>query len=565
MAKKRYQQRSSPIDGETGTIVHSWNENRYRIALVYPNTYHNGMSNLGFLTVYHLINQRDDCLCERFFLPDNDSSKLLSLESQQQLTDFDLIAFSISFENDYLNLPKIFELANIPLFAQQRNASLPLIMFGGVCAFINPEPLAEIVDFVAIGEAEPILPTLLDTLIAATNHEDCLLSLTQLAGVYVPSFYRPHYLESGQIATVDVSPPATATVRRQYLADLDQSPSRSFIQTTETEFGNMALTEVSRGCSRGCRFCAAGFVYLPPRERSLDNLLEQVDVGLCSCQRIGLVAAAVADYSEIQPLQQGILARSGEISMSSIRLDALTVSEVELLFKAGHKTIAIAPEAGSQRMRNFINKGVDEEQILTAVDMLATGGIKNLKLYFIIGFPGEEQSDTDAIVELTQKISNLWREAGRKRGSLGNVILSINPFIPKPFTPLQWAGMEGEKSLKRKIRQLQSAVSRIPNTKMNHESIRAAILQVFLSRGDRRIGKLLPELAAGNNLKQLCRKHGLPLEFYVTRERDKTEIFPWEVIDQGIKRDYLWHEYRLAKQEITTSPCVVGCRRCGVC
>jgi len=564
MAKKKYQQRHLTNDGETGAIVRSWNESRYRVALVYPNTYHNGMSNLGFLTVYHLVNLRSDCLCERFFLPDDDA-KLLSIESQHQLKDFDLIAFSISFENDYLNLPKLFELANIALFAHQRDASCPLILFGGVCAFINPEPLADIVDIVAIGEAEPILPALLDELISITDRKKCLRSLAQLPGIYVPQFYQPEYLANGQIGKITFSSPTPARVRRQYLADLDLSPSRSFIQTNNTEFGNMALTEVSRGCSRGCRFCAAGFVYLPPRERSLDNLLDQVDTGLCSRQRIGLVAAAVADYSDIQRLQQEILKRNGEISMSSIRLDALTANEVELLFKAGHKTIAIAPEAGSQRMRNFINKGVDEEQILTAVEMLASGGIKNLKLYFIIGFPGEEQSDIEAIIELTKKISNIWREAGRLRGALGNVVLSINPFVPKPFTPFQWAGMEGEKSLKKKIRSLQAAISQIPNTRMNSESIRAAILQVFLSRGDRRIGKLLPALATGNNLKQLCRKQDLPLDFYVTRERDKTEIFPWEVINQGAKREYLWHEYQLATQEITTSPCVVGCKRCGVC
>ena len=574
MSRKYSQSKELRLQDETGTFIHSWNENRYRIALVYPNTYHQGMSNLGFLTVYQLLNQRDDCLCERFFLPDKDELKqyersgapLVSLESGHRLTDFDLIAFSISFENDYLNLPLIFSLSGIPFYSAERDSSWPLVLFGGVCAFINPEPLADVVDLVAVGEAEPILPGLFDVLLnTSSDRNDCLGRLAQLPGIYVPSFYIPVYDETGEVHHYDSDPDVPVHVLRQFLNDLDQSPSRSFIQTDDTEFGNMALTEVSRGCSRGCRFCTAGFVYLPPRERSLDNLLEQVDIGLCQRNRIGLVAAAVSDYSKIQELQQGVLERDGQISMSSLRLDALSVDEVEILHQAGHKSVAIAPEAGSQRLRNCINKGIDEEQILASVKMLAAGGIKNLKLYFIIGFPSEQQSDIDAIITLTESISTIWREAGRKRGQLGNLTLSINPFIPKPFTPFQWAGMEEEKSLKKKLRHLQSAISRIPNTRMNSESIRAAILQTFLSRGDRRIGNLLPALAAGENLKQLCKKSELALDFYVTRERGEDELFPWEIIDQGVERNYLWKEYQRAQQEKTTSPCIPGCKRCGVC
>ena len=562
------------LQTETGTIFHSWNDDRYRIALVYPNTYHQGMSNLGFLTVYHLLNQRDDCLCERFFLPDRDeladsgrsSPPLLSLESQHPLTDFDLIAFSISFENDYLNLPTIFKLSGIPFLSAERDQSWPLVLFGGVCAFINPEPLADIVDLVAVGEAEPILPGLLDVLLnKSPDRVDRLRTLTMLPGIYVPKFYAPIYAATGEVTHLNPENGVPSQVVRQFLLDLDQSPSRSFIQTEETEFGSMALTEVSRGCSRGCRFCAAGFVYLPPRERGLDNLLDQVDKGLCQRDRIGLVAAAVSDYANIQELQQGILERQGEISMSSLRLDALTAAEIEILYQAGHKSVAIAPEAGSQRLRDFINKGISEEQILASVQMLADGGIKNLKLYFIIGFPDEQQSDIDAIITLTEDISTIWRAAGRKRGQMGNLTLSVNPFIPKPFTPFQWAGMEGEKSLKKKLRFLQSAISRIPNTRMHNESIRAAVLQTFLSRGDRRIGQLLPKLAAGENLKQMCKKNGLSLDFYVTRERGVEELFPWEIIDQGVRRSYLWQEYQRAQGEKTTPPCIPGCRRCGVC
>jgi len=471
---------------ETGATCKDWN-GHYRVALIYPNTYRQGMSNLGLLTVYHLLNQRDDCLCERFFLPDpellqehlNTGFPLVSYESERPLADFDLIALSISFENDYLNLPTIFDLGCIPLLATQRDEQHPLVLLGGVCAFLNPEPLAEIVDIVAVGEAEPILPKLMFELISDSSRAETLQNLAGVAGIYLPNMSN-----SGQM-------------KRQYLDDLDQSASRSFIQAEATEFGDMALSEVSRGCSRGCRFCAAGYIYLPPRERSLNNLLQQVDTGLCHRQKIGLVAAAVADYSQVKDLQQGIVERGGQVSVSSLRLDAITADEVAGLHNSGLRTVAIAPEAGSQRLRDLINKGIDEEQILSAVQLLADGDIRNLKLYFLIGLPTEEQDDLDELLALAEKIRLVWREAGRRRGQMGTVTLSVNPFIPKPFTPLQWVGMEPENSLKKKLRKLHSAIARMPNTELNSESLRSAVLQAFLARADRQVGRLLPRLAEG--------------------------------------------------------------------
>ena len=558
---------------ESGAVSHPW-AGRYRVALVYPNTYHQGMSNLGLQTVYHLLNSRADCLCERFFLPDAEDLReheatgfpLISLESRRPLGDFDLIAFSVSFENDYLHLPTIFRLGKIPLFAAERSAGHPPVLLGGVCAFLNPEPLADIVDLVAVGEAEPLLPALLDGLQQPAASRQALFErLATLPGIYVPSRYRIAYRDDGTVAAMTPQGAAPERVARQYLADLDSSPSRSFILTEDTEFGDMALAEVSRGCSRGCRFCAAGYLYLPARDRSLNNLLEQVDSGLCRRQKIGLVGAAVADHPDIAPLQQGILARGGTVSVSSLRLDALTEAEVAALRRSGHRTVALAPEAGSQRMRDLINKGLDEEQILHAVRLLADGDIRNLKLYFLIGLPTEEQRDLDELLALTEKIRLIWREAGRKRGALGSVTLSVNPFIPKPFTPLQWAAMDAEKSLKQKLQFLRKAIARLPNTELHCESIRSARLQAFLSRGDRRLARVLPLLERGVKLKQACREAGLDPEFYIGRERAKDEIFPWELIDQGVRRDYLWSEYRRGLQGQLTPRCMPGCRRCGVC
>jgi radical SAM superfamily enzyme YgiQ (UPF0313 family) len=568
MSKKVLMTSSLRHSQETGTHYHSWKEGRYRIALVYPNGYQQGMANLGFQTVYHLINQRDDCLCERFFLPQaaaaNDVTPLLSLESDRPLRDFDLIALSISFENDYLHLPAIFAAGNIPLFAQQRQPDDPLVLFGGVCAFINPEPLAEIADLIAIGEAEPILPLLLDGLQQeSVPRNELLLALAQLPGIYVPRFYQPCYAADG--ITYQRNAAVPKTIKRQYLHDLDSSASRTYVHSEAAEFGHMALVEVSRGCSRGCRFCAAGFVYLPPRERSLDNLLHQVDEGLCQRNRIGLVAAAVADYSQVVPLQQGIIARGAEISVSSLRLDAIDAEAVALLVHAGHNSVAIAPEAGSQRLRDVINKGLSEEQILSAVQLLADGGIRNLKLYFLIGLPFEEMADIEAIVVLVQQIAAIRQTSGKARGHIGHLTVSVNPFIPKPFTPFQWAGMDGEKSLKKKGRFLQSACSQIPNTRFMMESVRLAILQAFLSRGDRRIAAMLPELAGGGNLKQICTAAKWPLVTELTRERGEDEAFAWEIIDSGVRREYLRREFQRAAEQRLTPPCAPGCCRCGVC
>lgn len=546
---------------------------RLSVGLVYPNTYHQAMSNLGFLSIYHLLNSRDDTRCERFFLPDSadliehrkTGYPLFSLESNQPLREFDLVAFSISFENDYLHLPTLLELARLPLLAAERSPDDPLLLCGGVCAFLNPEPLAEIMDLFAIGEGEVILPELLPALIAGGERGELLQRLARLPGVYVPSCYQLDYHPDGTLAAPIPLSAAPARVRRQWLADLDSAASRSFVQTEQTEFGDMALTEVSRGCSRGCRFCAAGYIYLPPRERSLHNLIAQVETGLCQRTKVGLVGAAVSDYPQLEELNQEILQRGGKISVASLRIDALTAAEVSALKASGHRTVALAPEAGSQRMRDLINKNLDIGQILHAVRLLAEGDIPNLKLYFLIGLPSETAADLVEMLELVTQIRDVWLEQGRKRGRLGTITLSINPFIPKPFTPFQWAAMEPEKSLSAKLQGLRKAVSRLGNTELICESLRSAQLQALLSRGDRRLARLLPELASGKNLKAGCRSLGLDPDFYITRERGETEVFPWEIIDSGVSREYLWREYQRGLAGQRTLPCQPGCQRCGVC
>lgn len=573
MSRKLLDKAQQRRAAERGLGANPWG-GRLSVALVYPNVYHQAMSNLGFQTLYEMLNRREDTLCERFFLPDPEDLEehrktgypLFSLESGRFLDEFDLIAFSISFENDYLHLPVLFDLGRLPFSAEKRGDTWPPVLCGGVCAFLNPEPLADIMDMFAIGEAEPLLPALIEGL----SHEEgdraaLLASLAELPGIYVPSLYRVDYRDDGQVAAYVAGPGVPPRVVRQWQPALDGTASRSCLYTADTEFGDMALVEISRGCARKCRFCAAGYIYLPPRERSAAALAEQVDAGLAERPRIGLVSPAVADHSEIGTISRHILQAGGELSVASVRIDSLTARDVAALAASGHRTLAIAPEAGSQRMRDLINKGLDEVQILAATRLISEGGIPNLKLYFLIGLPGETSDDIEALLELTDKVRQVWLEAGRRRGRLGNLTLSVNPFIPKPFTPLQWAAMESLATLKKKVQYLRRRVGRMPNTEMICESLRAARLQALLSRGDRRTGRLLPHLAGGEGLEAACRREGLDADFYVTRTRGENEIFPWEIIDQCVPRAFLWSEYRHAQEGRLTPACGPGCRRCGLC
>ena len=547
---------------------------RLAVALVYPNSYYQGMSNLGLQTVYRMLNGRDDTLCERFFLPDPEDLDehrrtgfpLVSVETQSPLDQFDLVAFSISFENDYLNLPAIFELGHLPLWREERNDRHPLILCGGVCAFMNPEPLAEIMDMFAVGEAEVILPGLLDAVLDEDNHRrDRLLArITQLPGVYRPSGYDVSYTEDGRLQAMTPKGDCPHQVQRQWQAQLDDGQGSTCVATPDTEFGSMRLVEVARGCPRACRFCAAGFIYRPFREHSVTHLRQELLGQDQNPGRVGLVAAAVSDYGALAEIGQAVLDKGGEVSVSSVRIDAITPEQVQVLAASGHKTLALAPEAGSQRMRDVINKGIDEAQILAAVKMLAAGGILNLKLYFMIGLPTETMDDVQAIIDLTAKIRQGWETVGKSRGRLGRLQLSVNPFVPKPWTPLQWAAMERRSFLEKKYRLLQKQLRPVPNVDLNLESLRHAELQGLLARGDRRVAKTLPLLAEGKSLKAACQEAGLDPAFYLYRERDDDELFPWEIIGQGVQRSHLYEEYRAALQARPGETCHPGCRRCGM-
>jgi radical SAM superfamily enzyme YgiQ (UPF0313 family) len=522
------------------------------ICLVYPNLYRTGMGSLGFQTIYRLLAGSAGLRCERAFLPDREDldeyrrsgSPLLSLESQRPLADFDIIAFSTSFEPDYLNIPIILTLARIPLYSVERTQSNPLIIAGGAAFFINPEPVADLMDVICIGEGEDIIPGLVAALLSPRQDETrqaLLMALCAVPGVYVPSLYQPVYSQ-GQVSRYDVQEGAAFPVVRASACLERHDPAASQILSEEIEFGDMFLIEVSRGCPRGCRFCSSGFIYGAFRQQPYEHLTALVDEGRKQRGKIGLVGAAVSDYADIGRLCRYIVDHGAKVSVSSLRVDRIDTDMLDALIASGHRTISLAPEGGSQRLRDLIRKNLTEGQILDACEMLISRDILNLKLYFIIGLPTETDADLDELVRLVGEIRERVIERARANKRLGEITLSVNPFIPKPFTPFQWCGMEPLSSLERKVKLLEARLRPLSNVRLKVESLRESYLQALLSRGDRRLSPLLVEMAGGANLKKAAKVCSIDTDWYVQREIAEGEYLPWSVIGTAetalLRREY---------------------------
>ncbi len=571
MASIEDTKRRAKLADEIGTIRKRWRD-RVRVALVYPNHYKVGMANLGFQTVYRMLNEMEHVVCERAFLPDpeQDEGPVVSLESGRTLVDFDCVAFSLSFENDYPHVLTLLEKAALPLRSAHRGASLPLIVAGGVAVFLNPEPLAPFIDCFLLGEAESLLTPFFEHFDPARDRREQLAQMVnQVPGLYVPDFYKARYNEEGQLMAFEPQAGIPAKVERVYAPTLEGLNSQSAVLTPHTSFENAYLIEVSRGCPHGCRFCAAGYLYRPPRTRPLPALLKAMTQGAALTSKIGLVGTAVSDLPDLRALCAEGSRLDLQLSFSSLRADALDDRVISALKSGRLKTATIAPETGSERMRRVINKGLHENDILMAAERLVAGGIPNLKLYFMVGLPTETDDDIEAIIVLVKKIKHCFLRSSRARGRMGQISVSLNCFVPKPFTPFQWVPMDEVAVLKQKIKKVKAGLRKTPNVRVHADVPRWAHIQALMARGDRRVGQLL--LLAHThrgNWPQSFKASALNADFYVQRQRTQEELFPWDFIDHGIDKKFLWNEYQRAAQGQTTKPCPMDpdqCRVCGVC
>jgi radical SAM superfamily enzyme YgiQ (UPF0313 family) len=541
---------------------------RLRVALAFPNTYFVGMSNLGLQTVYQLFNADERVVCERVFLPGKQEladaiarrEPLVTIESQTPVRDFDVFAFSVSFEWDYTNVVSMLKLAGLEPRAARRSSFDPLVVIGGAVTFVNPEPLALFADVIAAGEAELLVPDLIAAF-ADEGERDRLRLLNRLAagrGFYVPSLYDVTYAGPGRMAAITPKPGTGAppVVRKAAVKAADRlDPPNTSIFTPDTEFGSRLLIEVVRGCANLCRFCWAGYNYLPVRPFSTARILDIARAARPFADRVGLVSIALCDHPDIELILSSLMEMGYGISPASLRLDDLTEPIVSLLRKSGERSITIAPETGSDRLRRVINKTVTNEQILDKADLIFRSGIENLKLYYMIGLPTETDEDLVAIRDLTLQMRDRMLAAGQPRGVVGRIVASVNPLVPKPGTTYQWMPMTDAHEIERKVRVLRELVSETDNVYFNIKSERHSYYQGLLSLGDRRVADVI-ELAErnGNNWRAAVAETGVDADAYLYRDRSGDDVLPWQIIDGGMKTAFFRQELEKSHRAEWTLP-----------